>query len=259
MGGDRSGSAILDMIYCHAHSYHKNATYGGAVGNNNPMISAHEKLLQRLGLNFSIIPAVPSNDSSHVVLGPGVYRRSGLDGKLFTTDYLLYLRSQTNYIETDIDIAVHVRRGDVTPCHSKEGVAYRYLPNSYYLDLIKQHAKSKSRVVIYSVFQHFEPLDIFHKMGYEVRLNDELGDVWEAIVNAKVVIMSKSAFSYVPAMLCKGKVLYPGPFNPTAIDAGLPGWERVNVSVYDQEKVVMQEKLCRGNARPNNTLDPENK
>jgi hypothetical protein len=256
---DRSGSAILDMICCHAYSYHNNATYGGAIGNNIPLIKTHEKLIRTLGLSLSIIPAVPSNDSSHVVLRPGVYRESGLDGTLFTADYLQYLRSQTNYTESDIDIAVHIRRGDVTPCNSKAHVAFRYLPNSYYLDLIKQHAKPNSRVVIYSADRSFESLNIFQKMGYEIEVNGEVGDVWRGIVNAKVVIMSKSAFTYVPAMLCKGKLLYPGTFRLGSPDSALPGWESVNLSIYDQEKVMMQEKLCPGKVMPSNTSGPESK
>ena len=241
---DRSGEAIQDMIFCHAYSYHNNATYGGAVGNGN-YINRHEELLQKLGLDLSIMPAVPSSDSKHIVLAPEIYRPSGVRGKLFTTDYLQYLRSQTNYTESDIDIdiAVHIRRGDVTPCREK--VAWRYLPNSYYLDLIKQHAKPNSRVVIYSEDKSFESFDVFRKMGYEMDLGGELGDVWGGIVNAKVVIMSRSSFSFLPAMLCQGKVLYP-PFHHRP----LPGWDIVDISVYNQERKVMQETSCQGKARP---------
>ena len=56
--------------------------------------------------------------------------------------------------------------------------------------------------------------------------------------------MSKSSFSVVPAMLCKGKVLYP-PF----WHAPLPGWDIVDILAYDQEKVVMQEASCQGKVR----------
>jgi hypothetical protein len=157
---------------------------------------------------------------------------------------LKYLQSQTIYAESDIDIAVHIRRGDVTPCNWKEWVAWRYLPNSYYLDLIKQHAKPDSKVVIYSQNYTFESLDIFKDLGYELIIDGEMGDVWEGIVNANAVIMSKSAFSYLPAMFNRGTVLFPGAFEMNYTGFVMPGWESVNVSKYDQEKALMQKELC---------------
>jgi hypothetical protein len=215
MRGDRSGSAMMDMIYCHAYCYQKNFTYGGAITDQTKRLApVNQKLFKKIGLNLPIIPTLPSNDinTRHIILRPGQYRELGLNGKFFTPDYLKYLRSQTIYAETDIEIAVHIRRGDVSPCNWKEGVAWRYLPNSYYLDLIKQHAKPDSKVVIYSQSYSFESLDIFKDLGYELIINGSMGDVWEEIVNANIVIMSKSAFSYLPAMFNRGKVLYPGAF-----------------------------------------------
>jgi hypothetical protein len=226
----------------------KKFTYGGAVTNleEDEFALVNQNLFEKIGLNLPIIPTLPSNDinTRHIILGPGHYRELGLDGKFFTPDYLKYLRSQTVYAESDIDIAVHIRRGDISPCNWKEWVAWRYLPNSYYLDLIKQYAKPDSKVVIYSQSYSFESLDIFKDLGYELRINGEMGDVWEGIVNANIVIMSKSAFSYLPAMFNRGKVLFPGVFEMDSTDFVMPEWKYVNVSVYDQEKALMQKESC---------------
>jgi hypothetical protein len=117
---------------------------------------------------------------------------------------------------------VHIRRGDVTPCDS-----LRYLPNSYYLELIRRYVPRHFEVVIYSERNSFET---WHDFANYTRIladdekhnNSDGNDVsgvedakgirdvilaWEAMMNADVLILSKSSFSIVPAILHKSATL----------------------------------------------------
>ena len=121
-------------------------------------------------------------------------------------------------------IAVHIRRGDVNPCDYED----RYLPNSYYLYLIQQYisallsssssdasqppsmtiSRENIVVTIYSESISYEPLDIFQQLNYTVSVDDKLCTVWLALSTAHVAILSKSSFSYVPAILNPHRVVY---------------------------------------------------
>jgi hypothetical protein len=101
-------------------------------------------------------------------------------------------------------VVVHIRRGDVTPCDP-----LRYLPNSYYLELIRRYAPRHAELTIYSQRDSVEPWDDF--ANYSLNLADDEGDdviaAWEAMMNADVLILSKSSFSIVPALLHKSAEL----------------------------------------------------
>ena len=107
-------------------------------------------------------------------------------------------------------IAVHIRRGDITPCRPRTRGFPRYLPNEHYLKLIDRYNNNNnSRVVIFSESENaFESFDEFTQKGYQVVLDGDISEVWKGIISANVVILSRSSFSLVPAVLTRGKVVY---------------------------------------------------
>jgi hypothetical protein len=273
---DRSGAFILDMLFAHAYGYHHNAVYGGVCTENWNQSSkklkgrkeTHERLIHAVGLEGILhIACPPSNltkGDDHVMLRDNVHRTK--DTAAWTSDYLDFLRASVNYPpkQHDFTIAVHIRRGDINPCwppplpwwaifsRSKN----RYLPNSHFMELIDRyietsHHSSPPHVVIYSESRSFfESFDEFRERGFEVVLDGDVTDAWKAMVSSDVLIMSKSDFSYVPAALAKGIVVY----SPFSHDP-LPGWEIVdeksmNVPRYEstttRESIVSMCKKRKG-------------
>jgi len=114
---------------------------------------------------------------------------------------------------------------------------YRYLPNQYYLRLIDRYnPKNDSDVFVYSELDSFETFDEFRERGYHVVLDGPLVEVWQGIMTSDVVILSRSAFSLIPAYLTKGTVVFPECWLQP-----LPGWvlvkEDVNQTALDLRRL----------------------
>mmetsp|Transcript_19237 Transcript_19237/g.38956 ORF Transcript_19237/g.38956 Transcript_19237/m.38956 type:complete len:273 (+) Transcript_19237:282-1100(+) len=160
-----------------------------------------------------------------------------------------------------LQIAVHVRRGDVTPC-GKDHAYIRYLPNSYYLkvlhDTLPRYCgegegadfRDKCQVIIHSESQAYESFQEFTDHGYQLELDRALEDVWKSFMEADVLVVSDSAFSFVPATLNRhGDVLYPpmddGDYAP------LPGWIMLDESYVTTAKLeqIEMHQQCQNNNR----------
>ena len=171
----------------------------------------------------------------------------------------------TNDIVDDVvpmqySIAVHIRRGDVDPCQYKE----RYLPNSHYLQLIQQYisillsssstttnttqtppmglSRENIAVTIYSESISHEPLNIFEQYNYTVSVDDALSTVWSALSTAHVAILSKSSFSYVPAIMNPNRVVYT-PFRHQPMSQ----WDVVSDTIVSQsmsEVMTLHNTTC---------------
>jgi hypothetical protein len=74
--------------------------------------------------------------------------------------------------------------------------------------LIQRHTKPGARVVIFSEAGSAETLDEFRSEGYEVYEGGSETEVWQTIVTADIVILSRSSFGMIPALVAKGKVIY---------------------------------------------------
>jgi hypothetical protein len=256
---DRSGAFILDMLFAHAYSYHHNAIYGGACAENwsLPKLKGkretHERLIHAIGLegvlHIACPPSIRTKDD-HVMLQGQIHRTK--DTALWTSDFLELLRASIDYPPKQhaFTIAVHIRRGDVTPCRPlplwaifSQSKNTRYLPNSHYMELIDRYIETSQHpsphVIIYSESQSFETFDVFRDRGFEVVLDGDVTDAWKGMISSDVLIMSRSGFSYVPAALTKGIVVY----TPFWHDP-LPGWEIVddklmNVSWYEFWEIIL--------------------
>ena len=77
-----------------------------------------------------------------------------------------------------------------------------------------------------------DTLDDFLALGYKLRLNLDVLETWREMVTADVLIMSRSEFSFVPALLSWGVVVYYPMWH-----SALPHWSRLecppNVTVSE--------------------------
>ena len=111
-----------------------------------------------------------------------------------------------------INIVVHVRRGDST--NNKR----RFVNHDYFVNCLKCITHwLDSRMINYSIQIYSEgkkddlqEFEIFNKLTY--RLNDDHFDTLHHMICADILIMSKSTFSYLPALLNENGVIVYKPF-----------------------------------------------
>jgi hypothetical protein len=118
------------------------------------------------------------------------------------------------------------------------------------------------RVLVFSESESFESLTVFSTLGYEVitdktHPNSTTADVWTTITNANVVILSKSSFSLIPAVLNHRHHPPPPPpnNNPATIwytqfwHRPLPHWRTVEQKIRRRSKRELekfQKRHCSG-------------
>jgi hypothetical protein len=277
---DRSGSVITDQMFAHAFAFAHGVEYAGACFTVHGLPKRDTRtLLAQLGWDAYLKFGCPSGESivndpdaeqSPLVLHDDVYRNS-IDQSYFTPAWREEIQRVLHHNSSNangggmakttkeelnqnkpFEIAVHVRRGDVTPCRYKR----RYLPNSHYLALIDQYRpkdddnKDNSRpthVTIYSESDSFEPFDDFRDRGYTVQLDTDLADVWRALASADVTILSRSFFSFVPAAVNPHTVVFTTFFGFEPLSF----WHRADealVAQSDRQIRQMYETQCNATA-----------
>ncbi|KAL3927564.1 MAG: hypothetical protein SGBAC_013037 [Bacillariaceae sp.] len=215
--GDRSGAAIQDMLMAHAYAFSKGQRYGGACQRRefpDHVIQPRKDLLQVLHLESEM----PFRCSATGKL-MNRFKYTEQDTAIFTPAYLKYMHAvmagappsdqQPPSLLRPKRITVHIRRGDITPCRPRTNGFPRYLPNQHYLSLIERYKAKLAKdtdqpiqVVVYSESETYEPLDEFSEKGYDLRLDGSIDQIWKAIAfQSDVVILSRSSFSLVPAVL----------------------------------------------------------
>jgi hypothetical protein len=228
---DRSGAALQDMLMAHAYAWHRNFTYAGAcisAEHPAPHVDQVKELLQATGLD-SILPfACPdtSGNNGRIVERTIYYKK---DTAIWTADWRNDVRSRLrpSFLKVANDkntIAIHIRRGDVSPCVKDDDTAKRYLPNQYYLRLLDYYAprtragalQQQQSVVVYSQSESFESLSDFSAAcshNCTLRLDTDLLEVWRGLVlTADTLILSKSSFSLVAGLLSSADQVIYTPF-----------------------------------------------
>lgn len=240
---DRSGAKVQDMLTAHAFAFANNMTYGGSCSPNKMQYHQEDaqSLIDRIGLTSALKFACPehSEDGTHILASRDVYAKK--DTAVFTPEWRDYLQhyqidtvaAQTTIPDDDVlNAVVHIRRGDVVPCLGKNG---RYSPNGHYKLQLERFvlnpyateyselSKTKKKIIIkiHSELMSFESWNYTWiedkyqsshvEIVLELHLDDPLPDTWHDMMTADILILSKSSFSFVPAMLNfrAEKIIYP--------------------------------------------------
>ena len=119
-----SGRVIQDQLFCHAYAWTSGDQYGGACGAGNRTYEEQRRLLGSIGLRDELPYGCSRDfrsDTPHRMktLQRELYTKD--DTRIFIPEYLDYLRSKVTYpkkIPDVFTVAVHVKRGKVTPVSS---------------------------------------------------------------------------------------------------------------------------------------------
>ena len=98
-------------------------------------------------------------------------------------------------------------------------------------------------MIIYSQSSSYELFDDFREKGYELHIDEDLSDVWTVALKSDVFIMSRSSFSFVPAMLAQNttEVVYTPYW-----EKPLRGWNIVRKDIQSQsdEELLRLKSTC---------------
>jgi hypothetical protein len=123
------------------------------------------------------------------------------------------------FSEDTFNIAIHVRRGDIVVGqeNNNPNLVMRWLDNDYFENTLTEvlaNIKTDKQINIYlfsqGVRQDFPEFDRFPNITFCLEMGAQ--DSFLHMVNADVLITSKSSFSYKPALLSNGIKVCPKGF-----------------------------------------------
>jgi hypothetical protein len=123
------------------------------------------------------------------------------------------------YSKANFNIAIHVRRGDIVvgQVNQNPNLLLRWQDNSYFervLSSVVNHIHPQKTIAIYlfsqGVRSEFPEFEKYKNIHYCLDMNAQ--DSFLHMVNADMLITSKSSFSYKPALLCNGVKIAPKNF-----------------------------------------------
>ena len=140
-----------------------------------------------------------------------------------------------------INIAIHVRRGDIGGrINDNPNFFLRWQGNEYFINVLRSvldTAKTEKPIAIYLFSQgnveNFAEFNQFENLHYCLDMNPM--DSFLHMVNAEILITSKSSFSYKPALINKGIKVCPKDF--------WHGYPKTNDWVLVDEKGYLLNKL----------------
>jgi hypothetical protein len=158
-----------------------------------------------LGMVTSLIHANYNNDPK---AGPEIQQIVRDNKEIIKNRLTLPKKVDCDYI----DVAVHIRRGDVT---TADWTLDRYLDDDFYLKIlqdIKDTLGDRCRITIHTQRGRYH-MNFNHELysDYEILYDDESvdSDVWVKLVQADVLVMGISSYSYSAALLSDGLCVYP--------------------------------------------------
>ena len=258
--GDRCGAVILRIFIAHAFARAHGIRYNGICRRTRIQQNNITTCLAGLGFDVESFPfSCPPGYNGRMkydhpnILPPTI--SASYDP--LTPEWLAHVKSlrrnQTpaSISSSSYNVAVHVRRGDVNPCVERYKYS-RYLPNSYYLDIIDKFLPkhiSSPNVTIYSENKTVESFDDFKKRGYNLATGIGLDDTVRAFSQADLMITSQSTFSIVPSLFCEGSVVVPTKTGSNLWYFRFPNF--VSANITDEEEATytnmtdrLAEELC---------------
>ncbi len=156
-------------------------------------------------------PALPAQSSG------------GLEvNKLFTKEFRNKIYDNLPFKDEKLEgftVSVHIRRGDIEVRRGRNCV--RSLPNSHYINILRliKGIRPEAQITIYTQDGFVDYDDSFARLGCKIEMEknqDHVNDTekvkehWKGMILSDIFIMSKSSFSYVPAIFNKNLVVYTG-------------------------------------------------
>ena len=162
--------------------------------------------------NFIGIPNLHSKNNINIDITEnysGEVHWSRNPSKYYTNDTIALLRNYyyTTYkpVIEKVDIAIHIRRGDV----NMKKYPDRYTSNSYYNKIIKflNYKYPSYNIFIFSEgsMKNFNELK---GKNLSFKLNKSIEETFHSLVSAKILVTAKSSFSYSAAILNSNKIYY---------------------------------------------------
>ena len=107
----------------------------------------------------------------------------------------------------EVDIAIHIRRGDVN--NYDPSVKGRFTSNLYYVKLRKylKHEYPNRKITIFSQGKPDDFNDL-KEDNVSFQLDIDLQKTFHSLVTSKILVMSKSSFSYTAAILNPNLIYY---------------------------------------------------
>ncbi|NJN11917.1 MAG: hypothetical protein HC836_29305 [Richelia sp. RM2_1_2] len=118
------------------------------------------------------------------------------------------------YDSTNLNIVLHIRRGDIT---SKGNSSERYTSNdviNYILQNIISSISNLNLKCSINIYSQGQPeefkkiIDKYQNYNINMHLNECVFQTFHGLVNADILLMSKSTFSYTAALLSRGIKIY---------------------------------------------------
>ena len=197
-----SGIALAHFKQC--HYYH------------TPFVGIHhvhgEENIQKMNHFIGIQNEIPYNEEIHgtmevVMEFADAHYHCPHPSIYYTNSVLQQIRNwyhSTKKPIVTIDIAIHIRRGDV---HSQW--VERYTDNAIYIQLIQllqtKYPQYKITIVSEGCLDDFKD---FHLSDDCFLLNGDITIAFHTMVSSKILIMSKSSFSYTAALLNPNQIYY---------------------------------------------------
>ncbi len=159
------------------------------------------------------------------------------------TKYYLNQKEHLYKQNNILNIALHIRRGDVKGTHKKYD---RYTTNKTLaerVDLITSVLENKKLRFQLNIFSEGNSSDFeeFSKYKPVFFLNEDEFKTFHSLVKADILVMAKSSFSYVAALLNEGIVIYERFWHKP-----LKSWVQANVD-SDYFKARFEAKLTSAN------------
>ncbi|WP_143593741.1 hypothetical protein [Synechococcus sp. 1G10] len=156
---------------------------------------------------------------------------------IFSPDFLAHLRNACPVRKVSYagrNVVIHMRRGDITPDLHPD----RFIPNHVYEAIIRSLIStlgSSIKITVHSQSKSAEPFSSLEALGVHLKLDASMHDAWTDMITADVLVLSKSSFSYVPALYNPNIVIYQ-PFwhapLPPWISLAHPQWDDLLHSLH---------------------------
>ena len=226
--GDQSGARIHDEIFASGFCYHNQRRYCGPLFIKADATDDTGRLRKLLNL-----PTAKKRSCSNILLHETLYRERLAEKFhyrlkieelilqafkvkliwnpeiLLNQNFLHKLRTQATLdIKTRLNsVVLHIRRGDV----NSEQHPVRFTSVDYYINIIRELSELDPdlKFTVHSQSHGYtsQELNALGKIA-NVILDADICLSWEDMIKAEIFVMAKSSFSYVPALYCKGLVVY---------------------------------------------------